>query len=54
MVRLEEDCFYFSHVRARHASINIASVHYFAVFWCVCLSCISCDSYCIRLIVANT
>ena len=34
--------------------VNIASVHYFAVVWCVCLSCISCDSYCIRLIVAHT
>ena len=34
--------------------ICIVSVHYFSVFWCVCLSCISCDSYCIRLIVANT
>ena len=31
-------------------SINILSVHYFAVFWWVCLSSLSC----IRLIVANT
>ena len=33
----------YSHVRARQASINIASVQYFVVFWCVCLSCKSCD-----------
>ena len=30
---------YISHVRMRQSSTNRVSVHYFAVFWCICISC---------------